>query len=233
VIFGLSGFGKTTLARSLLAHHSRCLIVDPLREYSDVAVQVETIEELEAYLAHTHGRWRIAYASDQLNDAWTDPATGEDESEFTQLCRIAYLLGDCLFVIDEVDLFCSPQDIPRQFARLIRYGRHQRTQYLAIARRPSEVHRLVTSQAYEISCFAMAEPVDVDYLRKRVGSAFIDGLDHLPPFTYRYQDLLDRTRPMDDRALPAPAKEGKPAIGVVEAPAHVEGRGTSGSIRVP
>lgn len=202
VIFGRKGSGKTTLARALLQHHSRCLIVDPLREYGHDAVQVSTLPELADYLERTRGRWRVAYFNDHI------------AHDFDALCASAYTLGDCLFVVEEADWFCDPAQMPEGFERVIKYGRHQRCHVLAMSRRPSEVHRMLTSQAYEIYCFAMHEPRDLEYLSKLVGHDYAEELPQLAPLHYRYQNLWDRTQPFEDKELSLPARRNSPAAGV-------------------
>ncbi len=182
----------------------RILIVDPHAEYGDLAVQVGDAAELEEYLRNAAGRWRVAYHNDRL------------EEDFPALCAAVYRLGRCLLLVDEVDMFCEPTWIPDEFARLVKYGRHPKVATLCISRAPAEVHRTITRQAWEIYCFAIAEPRDLDYLRKygRLGPAFADGLAELPPFAYRRKDLLDPAAPIEELTLgqeekpPPAAKEG-------------------------
>lgn len=177
-------------------------MIDPLREYGHDAVQVSDLEQLADYLERTRGRWRIAFWNDHIDE------------DFDALCGVAYALGDCLFVVEEADWFCEPSQMPEGFERVIKYGRHQRTHVLAISRRPSEVHRMVTSQAYEIYCFAMHEPRDLEYLSKLVGQEYAEGLPMLAPLHYRYQNLWDRTQPHADRALTLPARRSLATGGV-------------------
>lgn len=188
VIFGRKGSGKTTLARRLLAHHSRTLIVDPLREYGEVAVQVASPPDLAEYVV-SQARWRVAYHNEEMN------------REFEGLCRVAMALGNCLFLIEEADWFCDPTSIPEELERLVKYGRHHDIITLVISRRPSEVHRLLTSQAYAIYCFTTQEPRDLEYLGRLVGREFADGLGDLPPYHYRYQNLWDRSGGMEEKVL--------------------------------
>lgn len=195
VVFGLTGSGKTRLVRSLLPSHSRCLIVDPLREYGADAVAVRSFDELEDYLAATHGAWRIAYQGEELDD------------EFDTLCDVAVSLGPCLFVVEEADMFCDPTSISERFEHLIKYGRHARTHPLCVSRTPSEMHRLLTRQAYEIYAFTIAEPRDLDYLRRYVSERFADGLAALPWETYRTFNRW--TRAIHERRLGDPLTGGR------------------------
>ena len=169
---------------------------------------MESFEQLDAYLRATPGRWRIAYTNEQLDE------------EIEDLCRAARALGDCLLVLEEADMFCSPSFIPRELYNLVQYGRPRPSQrgahLLATSRSPHDVNRALTRQAYEIYCFTTQEPSDLKYLRDYVGDAFAADLETLPPLHYRYQNLWDRTRAIEERELTIPASRNPPA-GVEEA----------------
>lgn len=196
VVFGLKGSGKTSLVRTLLLHHPRVLIVDPHREYGSVAVELSSSEQLTEYLEQTRGRWRIAYFNTHLED------------DFELLCRAAWSIGNLLFVIEEVDRFCNPGWISDSLFQIVNYGRHapggelagsRPVDYLAVSRTPADVHRTLTRQAYEISCFTIAEPRDIDYLSRWVSRDFAEGLSSLPPFHHRFMDLYNRAGGWTDR----------------------------------
>jgi len=191
VVFGLKGSGKTYLVRRLLLHHPRVLIVDPHREYGSVAVEVSSPQELTDYLEGTAGRWRIAYFNTHLED------------DFELLTRAAWSIGNLLFVVEEVDRFCSPTWISDSFFQIVNYGRHapggelagsRPVDYLAVSRTPADVHRSLTRQAYEIYCFTIAEPRDIDYLSRWVSRDFAEGLSTLPPQHHRFMDLYNRLK---------------------------------------
>ena len=190
VVFGLKGSGKTSLVRSrLLPAHSRCLIIDPNREYGSVAVEVHSLEEWASYVERTDGRWRVALF-------WPGM-----EADFEDVCEAVWSVGNLLFVVEEVDRFCDPSSIGDAFYNVVNYGRHADTgpiDFLAVSRTPAAVHRSLTRAAYEVYCFTIGEPRDVDYLRKWVSEAFADGLRDLPPHRYRYMDLWDRSKGPQD-----------------------------------
>lgn len=191
-VFGRKGSGKTHLVkRSLLAHHSRILIVDPLREYGDVAIQVQSLEQLADYLAGTAGTWRVTISNDRL------------EADLEAICEAAYELGDLLLVLEECSWWCSPSFIPDYLKRFVQYGRHRGVWPLAIARRPSEIHRMFTSEAYEVYCFTMQEPNDLDYLKKYVSASYAEAAQQLPPKVYLRQNLWDRTEEPQQGQAPA------------------------------
>lgn len=169
-----------------------------LREYGGDAVQVESLEALRDYLQDgaRGGRWRVAYANEQL------------EVEIEALCVAARALGDCLLVLEEADLFCSPNFIPGELWKLIQYGRprpgRRGVHLLATSRSPADVHRSLTRQAYEVYCFTTQEPRDLEYLSKYVGADFASRLTALPPLRYCYQNLWDRTQAIEEKTLQLP-----------------------------
>src|SRR5713101_1979996 len=172
-IFGLRGSGKSTLSRQLMQSYPRVLIVDPHREHGNPDPRV-----------HYTGAVEI----------------GSLEQEFPRLCALAWELGDCLFVVEEVDRFCGPGRISPEFFDIVNYGRHapgppapeRPVDYLTISRYPAAVHIAVRSQAYEIYCFTMNEPAHVEYIAEVAGKEFAGGLQTLPPHHYRFLDLYDR-----------------------------------------
>lgn len=169
----------------LLPNHSRVLVIDPNREYGDVCVEVHSLEEWASYLERTSGAWRVALFSTDLEDSFDD------------LCEAVWSVGNMLLVVEEVDKFCDPSYIGDAFFKIVNYGRHSEAgpiDFLAVSRAPADMHRSLTRMAYEIYCFTMGEPRDLDYLKKRVSEGFADGLQALPPQHYRYMDLRDRTK---------------------------------------
>lgn len=196
VIFGLKGAGKTTLIRQrLLPAHSRCLIVDPQREYGGAAVEVGSLNAWADYVERTSGRWRVALFNVDLED------------QFDDLCAAAWSVGNMLLVVEEVDRFCDPSYISDDFFRIVNYGRHAPAgpvDFLASSRRPADVNRTLTANAYEVYCFTINEPRDVKYLRDLVGESYADGLQSLPPHRYRYMDLRDRSQGPQDMGANGP-----------------------------
>ncbi len=189
-VVGTKGFGKTTLVHSLVALHPRVLIVDPHREYPNIAVEVRSRGELEDFLEVTGGSWRICYYNSNL------------ENEFEQLCVIAANVGNLLFVVEDPERFCNPSWIGQDFYKIVDYGRHlpdddpgaRPVDFLICTRNAGSVNRAVTREAYEFYCFNTSEPRDIEWLQEKLSRELIAGLKTLPPHHYRFVDLYDRTR---------------------------------------
>lgn len=201
VVFGITGFGKTSYVRQRLSgpqSPDRVLIVDPYRQYGDIAVVATSLPQLADFLDRCGKRFRIAYQSNRL------------ETEFPILCRATFGddedrpddpagggLGPCCFVVEEVQLYCDPNRISAEFRQLITVGRHRYVDVVGIARRPAEVNRLLTSQTWELVSFNVSEPNDIRYLQDFGGEAFVAGLQDLHPGIYRRKLMTQPLTPVE------------------------------------
>lgn len=156
------------------------MIIDPLGDYTTDGVAVESLEEWAAYVRAAPGRWRVVFSG---------PAA---EALFEEVLAAVQRVGQVLVVVDEADWWAQPTGISPGLARALKYGRHHGVEVLAIARRPAEVHRLVTSQAYHVWAFATSEPVDLDYLRRYVSAEVAEQVADLPPYRAVYWDARAR-----------------------------------------
>lgn len=186
VVLGQTGLGKTALMRALIRHSHpvwpRVLIADKDAEYGPVAVGVQSVEEWAAYVGAGAGvpaplrvdqqgaSWKVAYQADDLDQA------------MPVLCEAVFeIAGGTLLVAEEADLWCSPAAILPEFAHLLKYGRKRGAWVCSVARRPSELHRLCTSQARHVIAFGTVEPIDVEYLRRAVSTACAEAVQTLEP----------------------------------------------------
>ena len=182
LIFGKRGSGKSYLADKLIENEPRLIIFDVMSEYTNgVVFGVENYDMfLEFWRKVYQYRFRLIYR----------PIKPADEVE--QIGELVYTLGDCCFLIEEVDCYCSPYQISDNFAAIIQRGRHKNIKLIAITQRPFGIHRLLTSQAKEIYVFNTNEPRDREYLRILLGQGIDSKLDSLKQFEYVYwQDGKD------------------------------------------
>jgi len=126
---------------------------------------------------HLRGRFRIVYRGEY-----------HPELHFAHVAKLAAVVGDLVFAIDEVDYFGSAGQCLEELDWLIRYGRHRRVAMVYTARRPAEVPRNLTAQSSEFRIFRLTEPRDIEYMRRLIGPA-AERLPGLEQFCHlRYQD---------------------------------------------
>lgn len=171
LILGQRGSGKSYLANEMLAKYPRYLIYDTLGEYSRGVIFLE-LQNLKSFWGeHYQGNFRLIYQP-------VNPI-----EDFDEVCDLVYELGDMMFLVEEIDTFCSSQMISTAFANIIQRGRHKDITLIGVSQRPYGIHRIITSQAKEIYSFLHREPRDVDYLKFFIGSE-AEKVRDLPRYHY-------------------------------------------------
>ncbi len=150
-ILGHRGSGKSRLARAVIAPARKLLIIDTLGEHANLATRV-TAGELQLALAQKPEAYRYGVTPANIDTV--------DWMERVAAARPGY----CLF-IDEIDYwYQDSRAVPGDgLAALVRYGRHYNQSVVAVARRPADLSRTITSQA-TLWCFPMREPRDRSYV---------------------------------------------------------------------
>lgn len=141
LIIGLTGSGKTTLAKALMNNAVNFFpikIIDPLNDYQDIKNNVEVI-----YIEHGN------------------------REEVNKLIKSVWGKWNGLLCFDEADsYFPNKQTLSNWEKRLIHIGRHANIGYCAITRRLSNLHTDMVSQANKLFVFNLWQRADLDYLRQ-------------------------------------------------------------------
>ena len=114
VIFvsGQRGSGKTYWTKHFIGGLNRFLLYDTLGEYEGTP----RFTEMEPFLAHckkTGGEVFCEVVYDTI-----------DHRDFPLFCETALAMGNLYVIVEEIDHFADPHDIPEELARLIKHGRH-------------------------------------------------------------------------------------------------------------
>lgn len=179
LIFGKRGSGKSYLAIKLIENEPRLIIFDTMSEYENgVVFGTEDYEKyLEFWRNVYRGRFRMIYRPLRPS------------AEIDAICEEIYTLGNCCFLVEEIDCFCSSNQISDAFAAIVQRGRHKNITLIGITQRPYGINRLLTSQAKEIYVFNTNEPRDREYLRILLGQEIDSKLDALQQYQYvHWQD---------------------------------------------
>jgi energy-coupling factor transporter ATP-binding protein EcfA2 len=177
VILGTRGSGKSSLAKSLLRSLPRVVIFDTCEEYkAPHVIRSGHPVELFRYL-RKRKRYCVSYVP------------REPKREWPWVCRIAFALGDMMLCAEEVDQATSAGYSGPEFGNLLRRGRHRGVSVIGISRRPAEIPRELTANAYRIVAFRSTEPRDLAYYRAVMGEAAAERIRTLPPLTgYAWRD---------------------------------------------
>lgn len=191
VILGRKGSGKSYLSSQIIEEYDRVIVLDSLGEYEGTVTDglEETVRTILA--VKDKPRFRIVARILAAEDA-------------EKIMRLVYEIPNCLFVIEETSLYCSPSYLPDDLARLIRYGRHREISLLFVSRRPSELHRDLTAQADLVVTFQQQEPRDITYLGQIFGRDVAASTVNLD----RYQFVLMGDRSKAPLVLLAREKRG-------------------------
>ncbi len=151
-ILGLRGYGKSRLFRALCADHTRLIIADTLGEHGELGTVVDE-SGLQSGLSGAPVSYRFVLRP-------------LDYAVMEWLERVAASREGCCLAVDEIDMWYSDSRSPIGYGlrALVMYGRHYDQTLIAVARRPFNMSRDVTSQA-DLWCFPMREPRDRQYVK--------------------------------------------------------------------
>lgn len=197
LILGMTGNGKSTLARKISARYPRVVTLDPQHEHGGVIVTSidEFVEEMERYYrSWTNAEFRVTcrFHTDGMSE-------DEEEEYYKKFLRVCYQLRDFLLVVEEADQFLDPQKKNKPFLRLIARGRHREISLLCIVRRMPEINKNLRAQCNSIVTFVQTEPDDLALLARYGFDP--EAVSHLDPYCYLevgdtpVQSVIEHGRP--------------------------------------
>jgi len=156
LITGQRGQGKTTYVKNQIGIYSRIILFDLLGEFTYYETAYNLREFFEKLSAVKDENFFI------LN--YYNPKTSEED--FHVICEAINRLNDIMFVVDEIDYFCSSRSIPKQFDEIVKRGRHQGLNLIVATRRPHEIPIIIRSQMTSLITFRQIERNDLQYLKE-------------------------------------------------------------------
>lgn len=174
LIFGQRGSGKSYLAMRLIQDQRRYLLFDTMSEYNQGVIFVSEEHEKFCYFWRRtyRGNFRLIYRPLQ------------PQQQIDTIADLVFNCGDLLFLVEEIETYCSAYQISDQLAAIIQRGRHKNITLIGIAHRPNNISRMLTSAAKEMYIFKTREPRDVDYLKAFLGPEIEPALANLEKFHY-------------------------------------------------
>lgn len=154
LIVGVTGSGKTTLAKALInsCKQYNFVLLDSLYDYDTLNKNTNV-----KIININHG----------------------DQQRFIEIIKSLFGKVKCMLVVDEADAFMPSRiNLDIWIKRLIHISRHVQLGYLFITRRLSNLHTDAVSQANKIFIFKLWSRADVDYLRQ-CGLPLSDEMDEI------------------------------------------------------
>ena len=149
----MTGMGKSLWCKQNTAHLTRLITLDHQKEYRR-GVIVETFQDLTDYLKQSPRSFRCI-------------CRFQDKDEIFAAIELAWELGNCTLLAEEVSIICRPNWIDENLEKITLFGRHRNVSLVATTQRPALVHRSITAIAEKIVAFRHEETSDLEYLKDR------------------------------------------------------------------
>lgn len=179
LVMGTRGCGKSFLARNIQKLFPRRIIFDTLNEYPGETIHSfdELCFKLEDIERNNISDFELIYQF--------DPESDDAVIEFDQAMRLAYYLGNLQIVIEEVQEFSGPHNLPKWLRNCLLKGRHRNISVLCTTQRPGELNKTILSQSRHIFCGNLIEGNDLRYISSFLGQNS-ESLTTLPPRQFIY-----------------------------------------------
>jgi hypothetical protein len=168
---GATGSGKGVSVREHVRDEkpARLLVWDPLGEYGwccdlvtgDLAAVARALER-----AGERGAFAIAF--------YPGPDAGKFASNFERFCRMAWSIGNCTVLVEELSDVTTASFAPQPWARLVRQGRHRGLRLIGCTQRPARVDKDFLGNATYVRVFQLSWPDDYQVMAKCVRAPMED-----------------------------------------------------------
>jgi hypothetical protein len=139
---------------------------------------------------------------------------------FEKFCQIVWeKRQNVLVIVDEVDEHATVYNLPPNFGKLVRLGRHKGIGVFGVTRRIANVNKTLPALSNHIISFRQTLPNDVAYLADFIGWDNASKLKDLPDFVYLHFDWKvatisktrkDKEQPVQEQDNEKPTKENLP-----------------------
>lgn len=177
-VAGARGSGKSSWLKQYARGFGRVLVWDPMNEYG-AALQVAAVRRPSGLVAAL-GDPVVVFSPEIINSNLFD---------FFSEC--AYRRGPGLVLVDELATVTHAGKASGWWGRLIREGRHQKTEIAAAAQRPAEIDKTILGNATRLVVFRLGRLID-----RKLMAAELDidrkQIDVLEPLEFLDADRLTR-----------------------------------------
>lgn len=144
---------------------------------------IDNPQDLETYLQERgpDKPFRIAY-----RDTGRSAPPEELAAQRAAVFRMLHDVPDVVIGLEEASQYMGPTKKEPAVEWFFQYGRHNRQSLVAIARRPSELSRIATSQSDVVVSFRQKEPIDIDYITKLSSAEKAERIRSLDDYEWDY-----------------------------------------------
>lgn len=168
IVLGKTGYGKSRWTRQYLDGCRRVFLYDPVRETE----RVEWYDDSGIMERYDSGALRGDFY-----------CATSDENTLNTFGNMAFLLGNCMYAVEEASLvFTKGVRIEGWAKNIIFLGRHRNVSLLVTAQRAASIPIELRSQATRIISFAQHESDDLQWLKAFYGKQ-VEELPRLPRLT--------------------------------------------------
>lgn len=160
LVMGRRGCGKSFLAKKLQSRWPRRVIIDSLNEYKKEKLKFSSFDAF----ADKMQELKDTKAKEFVVVYQFDPESDLHHEIFDQIMRLCYYFGDIQVVIEEVQLYCTPHQLPKWLKNCLLTGRHQNLSLMFTTQRPGELNKTALSQCAHIYCGQIVEGNDLRYV---------------------------------------------------------------------
>lgn len=150
---GVTGSGKGVSVRDMLRKEKpkRLIIWDAQREYGEFAKTTARLSEIAC--GSSAKNFAFAYQPQGGISTYAD--------QFNLFCRIAYSVGNCFMMVEELADVTSASFAPEAWGVITRKGRHRGLIVAAASQRPARVDKDFLGQCTYIRCFELRYEPDI------------------------------------------------------------------------
>lgn len=165
-VFGHRGSGKSTWLFEHIDEFKPFVLVDPLFDPKFKAMNLYTLTS-------------CGQALQLFNDAQPQRIYISPNAEtFDFFCALVLAKGNMTLIVDEIDNYCTSYYMPPYLKKIIKIGRHQNVNLIAVCRRPKEMNPLIRSQANRFVVFPLGGE-DAYELRSYLPATILDKIVEL------------------------------------------------------
>lgn len=172
IVLGKTGYGKSRWTWEYLAGQPRVFCYDPLHDApnmqwftADEVIRWHDLNPVTQSEERHHGEYPKRYYR----------IATDDEDARDTFGHLAFLRGDCIFVVEEASMvFEQGERISGWCKNIVFVGRHRHVSLLVTAQRAASIPIALRSQASRVVSFGQHEGDDLRWLKGFYGDAILE-----------------------------------------------------------